>query len=255
MCRPDYFSVEYQINPWMKQGSVNKTKARRQWQNLVRAYKGLGVSVNIIVPTPELPDMVFACDQGLVNKRNFISGRFRYKERQPESRLYRGWFENQNYQVVDAPEGVFLEGGEALRWGRRLLLGTGFRTSVAAAGYLEQTLSLPIVPLELVDKYFYHLDTCLFPLNDQVVYYYPPAFSKNSRTLLKALVPYLIPFSKEDAFQFAANSVVVGGSVLLQPGCGEFKKSLAGFNYQPVEVDVSEFNLSGGGIHCLTLHL
>jgi N-dimethylarginine dimethylaminohydrolase len=239
----------------MKPGSVNQSKAKLQWQNLVQAYRRLGVKVNEIIPSSELPDMVFACDQGLVTKKKFISGRFRHHQRQPESSLYQDWFKNQNYDVVTAPKNVFLEGGETLPWAGRLLMGTGFRTSVNAAAYLEEVVDLPIVSLKLIDKFFYHLDTCLFPLNDQVVYYYPPAFAADSRALLQALVPQLIEFEELESRQFAANSVVVDHHVLLQPGCPQFENKLTNFGYKPIEVDVSQFNLSGGGIHCLTLHL
>ena len=36
MCPPDYFGVEYNINPWMTHnlGRVDSTLAKKQWQNL-----------------------------------------------------------------------------------------------------------------------------------------------------------------------------------------------------------------------------
>ena len=37
VCPPDYFGIEYEINPWMRlANSVDPERARAQWQGLVR---------------------------------------------------------------------------------------------------------------------------------------------------------------------------------------------------------------------------
>ncbi len=51
MCPPDYFAIEYEINPWMnvRVGS-DAELARRQWTALYQSPRGLGVSVDLIEP-------------------------------------------------------------------------------------------------------------------------------------------------------------------------------------------------------------
>ena len=40
MCRPDYFGVEYEINPWMHiQNEVDHDRAEEQWNALFDAYQ------------------------------------------------------------------------------------------------------------------------------------------------------------------------------------------------------------------------
>src|SRR5258708_4744833 len=48
MCRPDYFGVEYEINPWMHvQNAVDYDKAQEQWDALFDAYKELHLDVDL----------------------------------------------------------------------------------------------------------------------------------------------------------------------------------------------------------------
>jgi N-dimethylarginine dimethylaminohydrolase len=67
MCPPTYFSIDYEINPWMdKNNKVNIKLAQKQWEELVNTYKKLEVEVKTIDPIESLPDMVFTANAGLV---------------------------------------------------------------------------------------------------------------------------------------------------------------------------------------------
>ena len=96
------------------------------------------------------------------------------------------------------------------------------------------------------------MDTALFVLNNETVFYYPDAFSEKSRNVLKKNVPNLIPIEKKEAFNFAANSLVTDHHVVLQKGNLGVLGMLGRLGYTGVETDVSEFMKAGGGIHCLT---
>ncbi|MDP1794162.1 MAG: hypothetical protein Q8K63_08490, partial [Acidimicrobiales bacterium] len=65
MCPPAFFTVSYEINPWMHRSvPVDRRLAMRQWSALVRAYEALGHTVECIEPVLGLPDMVFAANSG-----------------------------------------------------------------------------------------------------------------------------------------------------------------------------------------------
>src|SRR5690242_8517912 len=67
MCPPEYFTVEYSINPWMDpERPVDTRVAVEQWTALKETYEGLGHKVELIDPEPGLPDMVFAANSGTV---------------------------------------------------------------------------------------------------------------------------------------------------------------------------------------------
>jgi len=255
MCRPDHFSVEYVINPWMKPGEVNQARALRQWLELRQTYEELGVGVDVIPQAAHLPDMVFTRDQGMALDGKVLLSNFRYPQRQGETPLYEEWFKANGLAVQRFSEDSFFEGGDCLPWQDVYLMGTGFRADKEVCQKVADVLGKKVLGLELVDERFYHLDTCFFPLNQTTAFYYPPAFSVQSQKILQQLVPTLIPFSQAEALGFAANSYVVNRHVLTQVGNPEFVENLEDLGYTPIELDMGEFVKSGGGIHCLTFEL
>ena len=84
LCPPDYFQVCYQINPWMRPGSVDQTKAKEQWLNVINLFRSLGVKANTVKPQPDLPDMVFSAYQALIKGKKAVLANFRFQERRGE---------------------------------------------------------------------------------------------------------------------------------------------------------------------------
>lgn len=260
MCPPDFFRVEYAINPWMDpKKSVNVKLAQRQWRDLKKTFERLGVMVHALKPDPKLPDMVFTANAGLVKDHTFIPAHFRHPQRQGEERHYAAWFRGHRYQIAPiAQTGFFFEGcGDGLFHGTRLWLGHGWRSTPGTAKKLTTLLHMPVHLLKLTNPKYYHLDTCFAPL-DRTGYaalYYPGAFDAKGRALLKQLVPVLIPVSTQDAEDFACNSITIGKTVVLYRASGTLKTRLKQEGFRVIEMDMTEFMKSGGSVRCLTLFL
>ena len=235
----------------MKPYSVDAAQALTQWEELVRALQDLKVQVDVIDQPAGVPDMVFATDQGIVRGNRVLLANFRYNQRKKETPLYRKWFVEHNYEPYELTKMFSFEGGDALVVQDSLLIGTGFRANVGSCEEIAQTLNIDVFPLRLVDPSFYHLDMCFLPLDDDTAFYYPPAFSDNSRVLLHKIVPNLHEMTLAEANGFVANSFVTGDTVVLQLGSTGFRQRLEALGRTVVEVDVSEFKKAGGGIHCL----
>lgn len=254
MCEPKYFEVKYKINPWMKIGSVDKRRAYKQWLELVRILRELEILVDVIEQRKGLPDMVFSADQGIVKGNEILLSNFKFPQRKKESEIYKKWFKEQKLKITELPEDVYFEGGgEGLWFRKKLFIGVGFRAKIRGGlgigGVWKDTET---IPLELINPYFYHLDTALFVLNKETVFYYPEAFSKKSQVALREIVPNLIPIEKKEAFNFAANNLVTDHVVVGQEGNRRARREIEGLGYRAIEVNVSEFMKAGGGIHCLT---
>lgn len=252
LCRPDHFDVEYIINPHMQPHSVDAAKAMRQWRELVATLESVGIKVDVIPQKPDVPDMVFATDQGIVRDGAVLLANFRYPQRQKERVYYREWFRDHGFRLRALSNMLPFEGGDARFWGEVLFVGTGFRASVASCEELAAKLGIDVIPLRLIDPGFYHLDMCFLPIDARTAFYYPEAFSESSRNLLKRLVPDLHELSAEAANAFAANSLVSGKDIVMQTGTpAAFRQDLKNLGMRVHEVDVSEFNKAGGGIRCL----
>src|SRR3989344_442889 len=219
MGEPDFFEVIYSINPWMGSATVDRDLARLEWESLRTTLQSLNIEVDTVEPVKTFPDMVFAADQAVVKDHEALISNFRCRERVDESRYYKDWFSGHGYMVKKLPEGVFFEGGGESMWlGDMLLIGAGFRTSMGACKYVSEILEVETACHELVDPKFYHLDTCLFVLNEQTAFYYPDAFAVKSVKRLKGLVKNLIELDSHEAENFAANSLVTDHHVVLQKG-------------------------------------
>ena len=124
-----------------------------------------------------------------------------------------------------------------------------------AQQWVGSRLDCRVIPVELVDPYYYHLDTCFCPLAPGVAAYYPAAFDRYAMNALRELVPELIEVSRVEAQRFACNAVVIGRTVITNTGCPQFHEALSARGFLPRETPLDEFVKAGGSAKCLTLRL
>jgi N-dimethylarginine dimethylaminohydrolase len=257
MCPPDYFGIEYEINPWMNvQVGSEPERARRQWTQLRSTLLELGVNVEEIEPVRGLPDLVFTANAGIVYDNIFIISRFRFGVRQGEAPYFERWARGRGFEVLSLPPGYNFEGaGDALFCGETLFAGYRFRSDVRSHQWIGEQLGLEVLPLELIDPRFYHLDTCFCPLAQDLAMYYPGAFDDYGRSVLRSRIPHLIEVAPEEAVSFSCNAVVVGRTVILNEGAPKLAGALEerGFAVRPLSF--TEFIKSGGSAKCLTLRI
>jgi lysine-ketoglutarate reductase/saccharopine dehydrogenase-like protein (TIGR00300 family) len=261
MCRPDHFSVEYVINPWMD-GNVGRTSAQtamEQWKALHEIVSSLA-DVELINQGEGLPDMVFTANGGLALGESFILSHFARSQRQPEEPHYRKWFEGMGFEIHTLPHELLFEGGGDALFdtdGRRLWVAYGDRTSLESHPYIAKILDIEVVSLRLTDKRFYHLDTCLLPLPGGRLLYYPDALDTESNREIERIVPEVkrIAISNKDAVAFSANAICIGKTIVMNRCSDELKQKLESEGFDTVETDLSEFMKAGGSAKCLTLRL
>ncbi len=257
LCEPEFFSVDYEINPWMNVNDpVDTERAWQQWRRLRDTLVELGVRVHLIDPVPGLPDMVFTGDAGVVLGNRFVSSNFRPKERRPEAERFRLWFREQGFSVEMLPEDVFFEGlGDVVLHGRTAIAAWGQRTSQDALSHIRARFPEFewIAELELVSAHYFHLGIALSLLDDRTGLYVADAFSAASRRAIEALPQEMIPVSDEDARGFALNAVTVGRKLVVNDCSGPLRAELELRGFEVIVCDVAEFVKSGGGTRCLVL--
>ncbi len=257
MCPPDHYGIEYEINPWMDRlvGS-DPAESRRQWKALHDTLVDLGVAVSLMDPQPGLPDLVFTANAGLVYGDLFLNSRFRHGVRQGETPWFDRWARAHGFAVEDLPPGHNFEGaGDALFCGATLFAGYRSRSDARSHHWIGDRLGVPVLPLELVDPRFYHLDTCFCPLAEDAALYYPGAFDEYGRSVLRGQIPTLIEVSAEEAASFSCNAVVVGKTVVLNDGAPKLARTLNDHGYEARPLRLTEFIKAGGSAKCLTLRL
>jgi len=261
MCPPTYFTVSYEINPWMDTSvPVDQAAAMAEWQRLRDVHLDLGHTVELVDPLPGMPDMVYAANGATVVDGVAYGARFSHEERAAEGPAYLDRLAELGFQPHEAAETNEGE-GDLLLVGERLLAGTGLRTSRAAHAEAATVLGREAVTLELVDPRFYHLDTALMVLRGGDggaavdVAYLPAAFSGPSQERLRELFPDALLATEEDAAVLGLNAVSDGEHVVMSARAPRLADALRERGYAPVPVDLPELLLGGGGAKCCTLVL
>ncbi|GAC1470251.1 MAG: hypothetical protein NVSMB9_15170 [Isosphaeraceae bacterium] len=257
MCAPDYFGIEYEINPWMNRlVGTDPSLSLNQWKTLRDLLLSLGVQIETLDPIPGLPDLVFTANAGLVYGNRFLVSRFRHGVRRAESPYYESWARAAGYEVLSLPETLYFEGaGDALFCGETLFAGYRFRSDAQSHQWIAGRLGVEVLAMELMDPRFYHLDTCFCPLGEDEALYYPGAFDDYGRAVLQNRIPRLIEVSAGEAVSFSCNAVVVGRNIVLNAGEPKIAQALEKNGYHVHPIELTEFIKSGGSAKCLTLRL
>ncbi len=265
MVEPSHFRIDYAINPFMDPSvQPDPVRATDQWQALVGTLRGLGAVVDVLPQRPDAPDMVYAMNLGLAlaraeshgGGRHVVMSHMRYPQRRMETGSAQPWFADRGFTtsyVGHEGVGAHLEAGDAFAFGDALVVGYGPRTEELALKHLAADLGIRVRGLRITHPGMYHLDLAFCPLDANRAMVCPAAFDAPSARALLDLVPEPLILTEEEALtSFAANSVVVGRTIVM-PSCPDrVRAQLEDWGFEVRIVDVSEFHLGGGSIRCLT---
>lgn len=261
MCPPEWYDVNYVINPWMA-GNLHRPsrdKAYAQWKNLHHHLQQIA-DVRLVHGQPGMPDMVFVAHAALVQHGVAALSSFAHPQRQSEEQPLRHWLQNAGFLVWETPRETAFEGeGDALfnANGDHLWAAHGVRTCRQSHRHVADAWHTPVTSLHLVDPRFYHLDICFAPLSGGELLYFPSAFDAPSRAKIEAAYSpeKRIAVTESEATQFACNLINVGRHIILgATGTGVAAK-LTERGYAVHELNLSEFICGGGSAKSLTLRL
>jgi N-dimethylarginine dimethylaminohydrolase len=246
---------------------VDLIKARQQWEALCAALELAGCEVETIDPVSGLEDMVFAANQVFVGfsrkiGKFVVPSRMVHASRQREVQFYLDWFRQRGFKALDLNlDGDHLEGHGDLLWHpdwTRIYAGHGFRSThggVETFAVAMAELGIPVIPLQLVDPYCYHLDTCLCPLNSEAALIYPGAYDNESLHTLRGFWKRLHELTADEAHKFMGNGIAVNSTYLTPYLTPHLESILLQENLSPVVIGTSEFEKSGGSLFCMKCFL
>jgi N-dimethylarginine dimethylaminohydrolase len=292
LCSPKYFDVT-ESDPQNKHMDPNDRPnlklAIQQHDRLVGLYDHLGLEVYLISPAPNLVDMTFAANLGVIVGNKAVLSNFTPLRRRLETDYYGPCLASLGYQIFRLPEGLFFEGaGDAILYKGKILCGYGFRTSHSALKLVERLLETEVVPLKLKlpgrgKRILYHLDTAgIFMEEAGKIILCREALTRDALRRLEKLAD-IIPADFRDADNLALNAVVIpkseirfdkrslkddsvknlkaalafwprikGAVITSSLASKGLRRQIEECGYFPIFIDLDQFLKAGGGAFCLT---
>lgn len=222
---------------------VDVELAWAQWEVYVGVLRHAGWTVVELEPADESPDSVFVEDVLVAHEATVVLTRPGAPQRRAElAGAERAVVElGREARRIDTP--ATLDGGDVLLAGDAVYVGTGARTNDDGARQLEAILGLRVVALPLANVL--HLKTAAGVLPDGTVVAYvshaPPALAEIAVAVPEPAGAQLVALDER--------------RVLLAADCPRSAELVAARGFEPVVVDIGEFQKLEGCVTCLSVLL
>ena len=274
--------IGYKDNPFMKNGTVpNQNLLIKERLNLIATLKKNKIEV-IEFPFPKIleeskfgHDYVFMRDSFISDLNgNVLMLKFAEKKREAETEIVANELEKLNFNLKELPteKNILAEGGEFYFCPKDKLLFSGInRNTIAGAEYVASFLNAN--ELILIDTPSFHLDTVFTTVFDKqgalsAMIVCEELITKDSfKNLEKISVElnvHIITIPAKDSIgtdnqlgSLAVNSFCAPGLLISSSNYSNFSvgKKLESLGVKTEVCPVSQFQLSGGSVHCLTNEL
>lgn len=227
---------------------VDLGRALEQWAAYVDALAGADWDIREVEPADDCPDAVFVEDPIVVRRGLAVLARPGADARRGEVGGVAKAVEDLGLAVAAIQAPGTLDGGDVLKVGDTVYVGRGGRTNGEGIRQLRSILSATTgdrvvgVPVTSV----LHLKSAVTALPDGTVIGYPPLVDHPE------LFPSYLPVPEESG----AHVVLLGGDRLLMAADAPLSTRLfASLGYEPVCVDIGEFQKLEGCVTCLSVRI
>jgi dimethylargininase len=231
----------------IQRSPVDPNLAMKQWEGYVRAFVDAGWRMTEVEPAPDCPDGVFVEDTAVVYGDLAVIARSGAVERRSETRGTENAVAELGYRVahIDAP-GV-LDGGDVLKHGGTVYVGQSGRTNADGIRQLSQHLApfgARVIAVPVTKAL--HLKSAVTALPDGTIIGYEPVVDDPS------VFPSFLAVPEEPG----AHVVLLGeGKLLMSSRAPQTAALLQSRGYEPVLVDIGEFEKLEGCVTCLSVRL
>jgi dimethylargininase len=226
---------------------VDLDLARRQWRDYCDALLDSGWRLVEVAGADACPDAVFVEDTVVVYRNVAVITRPGAVSRRPETPAVEAALQGLGCSINRIVAPGTLDGGDVLKVGDVVYVGRGGRTNAEGVRQLRAILAplgatVVAVPVHRV----LHLKSAVTALPDGSIVGHLPAVDD------PAFFPRFVPMEEESG----AHVVLLGGArLLLAADCPKSAEQLLDRGYEPVIVDISEFQKLEGCVTCLSVRL
>ncbi|NGN68398.1 N(G),N(G)-dimethylarginine dimethylaminohydrolase, partial [Streptomyces sp. A7024] len=226
---------------------VDTDLALRQWESYVAALQQHGWETAEVAAADDCPDGVFVEDAVVMFRNVALITRPGVESRRPETAAVEEAVTALGCPVARITAPGTLDGGDVLKIGDTVYVGRGGRTNAEgirqlAAAFEPLGARVVAVPVSKV----LHLKSAVTALPDETVIGYPPLVDD------AGIFPRFRPVPEESG----SHVVLLGGrSLLMAASAPRSAELFSDLGYEPVPVDISEFEKLEGCVTCLSVRL
>jgi N-dimethylarginine dimethylaminohydrolase len=230
--------------------------ARRQYQEMVDAYRSAGVRVHFLAAEPHLPYQVFARDSSVMTPWGAVIMQLQKPYRRGEYAACLRFYLDSGIPLYDLITAGNVEGGDFMV----------LQPGVAACGYSgERSIEPAVRQLQgwfeaegwelhtyAFDPHFLHLDVQMGMIAEGLAVVCVEAVEPELLEWLQSKRIRVISIPYGDAMQLGSNVVALGGERVLVPASS--KNLIAACRAEGLTVyspDVSMIGHGGGAVHCM----
>jgi dimethylargininase len=231
-------------------GAPSYTLALRQHQRYRDLLASCGVEVTPLEPDARYPDSTFVEDTAVITAHGAILTRPGAPSRAGEVDLVRDALAGFFTPLASIAAPGTLDGGDVCEAGGHVFIGISHRTNEEGARQLADWLGRYGLTSSLVDirgfPKLLHLKAGLAWLGaDRLAV----SASLAAHPAFGGYESIAVPQGED----YAANCVLVNGRVLVAAGFPLFEETLREAGFEPIVVEMSEFEKMDGGLSCLSL--
>ncbi len=271
----DYFSDEFEINPYYTSNKIDVAKAVAEHKIIVDCFKKAGIEVIKVDPPKDSQDGVYTANWALVHNGVAVMARLP-EARKAEEGYAKKVLENLGIKTVEVPDNYLYSGqGDSLICGNYLFGGRGYRSDPEAQQFAAKTLGLDLIQVHAkpqlnadgtehinpfthhADSFWYDLDLAISVIDKHTIAYCPDALDEESNRKIESLTDLdkiTVDFD-ECTKGFANNLVSTGKHVIMSCKAPKFQAELEKRGLICLTPDIEELKEGGGYIRCVSLWL
>lgn len=262
---PYSLSIDEPNNAWMEDEAeneeledLNKNLAFRQWLDMYSLIVEAGALVYLVPSKMGLQDQTFIANLGMkvpewIKSNTYFLSNFASKPRVGEDKVGGAFLKQLGYEVLQSPHKW--EGEADLKFlGNGIFVGGyGIRTEKETYDWMEKIApEMKIIRVKMTDKYLYHLDCNIFPIDKENV-----MVATDSLEDWKEIEKHsnIIEVDNDLAKYGITNSIRLGPLVITHTDISELKTTDDEYELERKKVDMLNKICSKIGLELMTVNL
>ncbi|HLH65103.1 MAG TPA: arginine deiminase family protein [Solirubrobacteraceae bacterium] len=230
--------------------------ALRQHAEMVDAYRQAGVNVHLLPAREELPYGVYARDSSFMTPFGAVVTQLANPRRRGEYANVLRFYLEHEIPVYDLVSAGNFEGGDfnMIEPGCVLIGYTGLRGEEVAArqvgGWMQREgLEVRYAP---IDEFYVHIDLMVCMLAEKLCAVCVETTDPEIVDWLRSRRIEIVEVSFRETMALGCNVVALGGDrVLSTTAAPKLNERLRALGFTVYDPDMSQFQLAGGGVHCM----